>query len=137
MTIRAFIAHAKGDADDRIAALKDDVTTVLERMAAGRKPVEVVIARDYYFANFSRCGSWEAYARDVSQGVHYLTREPNFSLIVLADERIGAATQAIVKHALAVAKLVVLWESGGFVKIVDVEQVSRDMKNGWLARRAP
>lgn len=135
-TVRVFIAHAKGDADDRLATLKDDISAALDRMSAGRKTVEVTLARDYYFAHSARLGSFEAYAREVAHGVHYLTREKNFDMIVLVDARLGAATQQIVKLALGIAKPVVLWQTGDFVKVTDVVQVSRDMKTGWLATLA-
>jgi len=134
MTVRAFLAHSKGDDEMRVSQLRDDIRSALERISAGRRAVEVVTGRDFYLTDFSRLGSWEAFAREVAGGIHYLTREPLFSVIVVPDERIGAATQSIVKCALGIAKPVVRWHAGDFVKVNGVVQVSRDMKNGWLVQ---
>lgn len=136
-TVRVFVAHAKGDPDDRLAEMKTAVTSAL-RAVAGDKPVtiEVTLGRDDFERSFAHAGSWDGWARSVGAGVHPVTREPTYHAIVVTAERVGAATAKIVEAALSdgrkVVRIVGEDEGGpGLVPVTAVRRVAQDFKSGW------
>jgi hypothetical protein len=132
--IRVFLAHAKAASDEEIQSATDRARNALREIANG-KTVAVTTGRDDYQRHFARCGSWDAWARDVGQGIDYLSREPRYHAIVVPTPRVGAATANIVRIALAVAKPVLLLTDRRLTKVATVVQVSaRDFRTGWEVR---
>lgn len=129
--IRAFLAHAKSDTDEEIQSATDRSRNALREIAKG-KTVVVTTGRDDYQRHMSRCGSWDAWARDVGQGIDYISREPRYHTIVVPSERCGAATANIVKVALSVGRPVLRLDGTKLTKVARVVQVAaRDFKTGW------
>ena len=129
--LRIFVAHAKGESDEGLIVMRDQITQALRKAFGAREPA-VTLGRDDYAAHFQRAGSWDAWAREVATAVHPTTREPRYHGIVVPATRVGAATQAIVGQALGMGKPVLLFLDGKLTKASRVVKVSaRDFKTGW------
>jgi hypothetical protein len=123
---RFFLALAKGE-EDPDAKLKSAHEAV-KRFAQG-KPYAITLARTFWEAEFKRCGSWEAYAREVACGVDYMTREALFHAILVPAGRIGAATRRIVEHAIEIGKPVFAFHADG--KVARVVRVTCEDPKDW------
>jgi hypothetical protein len=133
--LRAFLAHAKGVSPDAIEEMIQRTLAALRPVAHGRKVVITSGLVDWE-AHFARCGSWEAWQRDVAQGIDYLTREPRYHTIVVPSPRVGKATAAIVEGFLYTGKpALLLLESGELSVITECVRVAeRDWQQGWEVR---
>jgi hypothetical protein len=129
-TKRIFLAHSKSD--DNVLALVEKTQKLAESMAAAGVRIEVISGRDHHMANFRRCGSWDSWAREVATGVHPITREPRFDMIVVPAGPLGKATKEICEHALGASKPVLILDSGVLLRASRVVTVdSQDFKSGW------
>jgi hypothetical protein len=132
--LRAFLANAKGDAPDAIDDMVTRAALALRLIAHGR-PVVVVSGFDDYQRHAARCGSWDAWCRDVAQGIDYLSREPRYHAIVLPSSRVGAATAKIVEIAFFVGKPVLLLDGKNLSQAKTITKVAeRDWQKGWEVR---
>jgi hypothetical protein len=96
--------------------------------------VNVVKAEDDYREHFSRCGGWDAWTRDVGQGVDYVYRTPRYNCIVCISQTVGKATADLVRHALEGNRMVVLIHPDGrFDRIWQVVEIdSNNYRSGWF-----
>lgn len=134
-TVRAFLAHSKGDDAMKIADLRARVWKILEAASAGRNPVAVIPGRDDFEENFKRCGSWDAWARDVVERIDHATRDPVYSAIVVTDWRVGAATARIVEAALRHGTRIFALNGANLVPIKSIEVLSDgNFRMGWEVR---
>jgi len=115
---RIFLAHAKSDGEEALAAAVRAVRGAIEAARPGA-PVEVTLGRDDWARRFKACGSWNVWCETVASGVHFLTREPNYHGIVVTsgNGRVGAATKRIVEIALANGKPVYRLDGASLVKV--------------------
>lgn len=140
--IRVLITHGRHDTDEFLAQLKADVTVLL----AAYGPADVVLARDDYAANFTRCGGWDGWSIDVASGIDPVSREPRYHAYVVPSARVGKATAAILDRALRLGKPVFRFtpakyaglggqRSGTFAGVRAITCVNeRDFKAGWEVR---
>lgn len=132
MIYRFFLAHPKSMDALEIERVGQ---AVLHFMQAKQPGMEIVLTsgRDDYDRNFSRCGSWDAWATDVAIGLDYMSREPRYHGFVATDRVIGAATARIVERALGAAKPVWVWHDDlrALVTIGRITRVAQDFKAGW------
>lgn len=136
--VRVFIVHPK--AVDTLL----DLTGALERDAKEKWPppthtIQLTLGRDDWERNFSRCGSWNEWTRDVAERVLGPTREPRYhGVMVPYSETIGRATKDIVMGFLRLGKPALEWRPGEFRKITTVDTVdSESFKAGWQLRTVP
>lgn len=131
-TIRAFIAHPKNDALD-LGALKQKIAKALVAAAGTRATVAAVVTgKDHYEAHFRRCGSWDAWTRDVGAGIHPVTRDQQFNLFVVPEGPIGKATAGILQHAFAAGKPVLRWDGTTLTRAKSLVTLdAEDYKSGW------
>lgn len=110
---RVFYGHAKDAAEAAIRADVTDIRAHLSAALAATHTVEVVSGFDEWHGHFRRCGSWEAWTRDVAVGKAYGQQEPRYHAVVLGvvapsndDGRlvVGSATQRIADLAIGVGK---------------------------------
>lgn len=132
--MRAFLAHAKSDNDEQIAAYVQATRDALEAVAAAEDSLDVVTGRDDFMEHAAAAGGWKHWPRnvverlDVAFGTHF------YDLIVLPSATFGKGTAAIVEVALEEGRPVILLdgESGGFHVverlIVDDE---KNYQGGW------
>jgi BMFP domain-containing protein YqiC len=134
-TIRVFVAHAKSDPDDVIDRIQKKVSeTICNAAKASGSDVEIKIflGRDDFAENFKRCGSWDAWAEDVVNRIDFATRLVVYDAIVVTNQVIGAATQAIIRSALAAHRPILLFCNDSVLRpIRGVNRVSEDFKAGW------
>lgn len=134
-TIRAFIAHSKGTDAEALPALRHQIVAALQReaTAAGSDAaITATLGREHHAQHFKRCGSWDAWARDVALGVHPVTRQPVHDLIVVPAGPVGKATAEIVRYALEARVRVVEYCNGTFRKVKSITALDdQDYKAGW------
>jgi hypothetical protein len=132
--LRAFLAHAKGDDPNAIADMTRRAALALRLIAHGRSVVVTSGISDWE-RHFSRCGSWPAWARDVAQGVDYLSREPRYHTFIVPTERVGAGTAQVIQGALGVGKPVLRLDEESLTVVTECEKVAQgDWKTGWVCR---
>jgi hypothetical protein len=102
--MRVFYANGRNESDDDVSSACARLCTVLGSEHA------VVSGKDDYKTHFSRCGSWDAWQRDVGVGVDYASRAPRYDAFVVPTREVGKATAKILEHALAAGKRVLLIE---------------------------
>ncbi len=131
-TIRAFIAHSK-NGDVNLGTLKSKIAAALVATVGERATVSAVtLGRDHYEAHFRRCGSWDAWTRDVAVGFHPVTREPQFNLFVVPEGPIGKATAGILTAAFTARKTVLKWDGQKLTPATALVTVDdQDYKSGW------
>jgi hypothetical protein len=132
---RIFLATPK-DADPEKVEEFRTITLERFRHALQHDDVEVVRAEDDFKENFSRCGGWDSWCKDVGQGVDYMFRTPRFNAIVCMNQQIGKATSVIVRSALEAHRMVaVMLEDKSYHRVHSIdEQDVNDYKGGWLLR---
>jgi hypothetical protein len=132
--LRVFLANAKGDSPEVIADMIQRATFPLRKISNGRTVI-VTSGLDDFGRHFSRCGSWDAWARDVVQGIDYLSREPRYHGFVVPTLRCGAATANIIRGALGVGKPVLRLDGAELIIVKECSKVAeRDWKAGWELR---
>jgi len=133
MAYHVFLATPKGMEE---AEIEKYYASVVEKFVPALDGIELLVvkAEDDYREHFARCGSWEAWTRDVGQGVDYLFRTPRYNCIVCVQQSIGKATADIVRYALEGNRMVVLAnESGGFDRVTRVDEMdSQNYRSGWF-----
>lgn len=131
--LRIFFANAKGDDANQIESLMALATRLLVK-GTGRDVKMTSGLRDFE-ANFARTGSWEAWQRDVAQGIDYLSREPRYNGAVVPGRRVGKATAAILQGFLYTGKPVLLLEADALVVVRECVKVEeRNWTTGWEVR---
>jgi hypothetical protein len=121
---RIFLAAAKGDSPDKVAAWKAEI----EVQAPG---VAIVDGLTDWGENFSRCGGWSGWVQDVARG-RDLNGRPRFDAVVCPRASVGKATAQIVEAALQERKPVLLVNAGGVRRVTGVVQTDSDSwKAGW------
>ena len=133
MAYHVFLATPKGMEG---AEIEKYYAAVVEKFVPALDGIELLVvkAEDDYREHFSRCGSWEAWTKDVGQGVDYLFRTPRYNCIVCVQQSVGKATADIVRYALEGNRMVVLAnESGGFDRVTHVDEMdSQNYRSGWF-----
>lgn len=127
---RIFLATAKGDSTDKIDNWKRELLAELP---------DAIIVDGYtdYQANFSRCGGWSEWARDVAQG-RDINGQARYDLFVCPYGLVGRATAQILEAAMQSGKPVVLASADGAQRVIGVLQVdSHSWKAGWELVTAP
>jgi hypothetical protein len=135
---RFFLSHAKSCDGEALEMLVHAASAILDRLSGG-KPYDLVLGRAYYDARFKECGSWEAWALEVGQGIDYLTRRPTFTAIMVPAGLIGAATVKIIEAALRARRPVYTFDlSERWATVVGTRKVGSSWQNGWqmIADRA-
>lgn len=135
MGYNVFLATPKGMDTDTVQRHYDAVVAKFTPALDGI-PLAVVKAEDDYRDHFGRCGGWDAWARDVGQGVDYLARIPRYNCIACVQPTIGKATASIVQYALEGNRMVVLLRPDGRVdRVFSVETVdANNYVAGWFLR---
>jgi hypothetical protein len=130
-----FLATPKGMDAETVQRHYD---TVVSKFTPALKGIEltVVKAEDDYREHFGRCGGWDAWARDVGQGVDYLARTPRYNGIVCVEQVVGKATASIVQYALEGNRMVVLLQPDGkAVRVAAVDTLdANNYVAGWILR---
>lgn len=138
-----FVAHAKADADEFVAA---SVARFKNRFP--NTDCTFILGRDDWQISFRKSGSWEAWQKNVVYGVRYGTDKRKFDCIFLLDLIVGKATAKIVEHALEAGTRTVvqvrmdssgpdadgnihMLEQYAFKRVTGIQTVSDDWKNGW------
>jgi|SRR3990172_1238806 len=129
---RFFLAHAKSCDDAELDRLTKACAKVLDTFAAGR-PFDLILGRAYFEARFKEAGSWAAWTAEVANGVDYLTREPNFTAIMIPEGPIGAGTAKIVEGAVAGNRPVYAFDDAGrHRRVVGLTQTDpKNWQTGW------
>ncbi len=132
MAYNVFLATPKGMDEDEVQKFYD---SVVEKFTPALDGIELVLvkAEDDYREHFGRCGGWEAWTRDVGQGVDYMFRTPRYNCIVCVSQAVGKATADIVRFALEGNRMVVLANpTGGFDRVWSVQEMdSQNYRSGW------
>lgn len=132
-----FIAHAKSVTDDALTEMVLSAKRHLEP-AAGGQPFEITLGRDYFQERFKACGSWDAWAAEVSTGCDFVTRQPLFKGILVPRGPVGAATAKIIETALNDRKPVYAFDSDRITTVTGVTQTNdKDWKTGWSLLETP
>lgn len=64
----------------------------------------ITLSRADWQKNYSRLGSWDAWERDVAQGIRYLDRQPNYHVFVCIQTDVGKSTAHVLNMALQAKK---------------------------------
>lgn len=131
MKARAIILHPKDCPS--LEDLHESIDHALNTLLGGALQ-SLTTGKADFDKNFKQCGSWEAWAKEVSTGVDFVTREPKYTLFVVTQERVGAATARIVGQALTARKVVFLWraDDASFRRISRVVLAEeRNPRTGW------
>lgn len=132
MIYNVFLATPKNADRESVEQLE---AHVVERFTPALEGIQlhIVRAEDDYRDHFARCGGWEAWCRDVGQGVDYMFRTPRYNCIVCTQRQVGKATADIVRFALEGMRMVVaVREGGGFDRVYRVATLdANDYKAGW------
>ena len=123
-TMRIFFANGRGDSDADVERAVARVRDAL--MSQFGADVEVTSGKDDYKANFSRCGSWDAWIRDVAVGIRFADRTPRYHALMCPTREVGKATARIVELALGASKPVLLWEGGQARSVISVRAVDAE-----------
>lgn len=137
-TFRVFLAHAKGDSDRQIEAWCRHTTERLAAVAPANTAIVITLGRTDHAENFKRCGSWDAWARDVVDRIDYATREEVYQAVVVPNEYVGAATARIVEWAILKRRpVLMILPDGTFKPVRAIERVSDSYKDGWRLYHLP
>ena len=122
---RIFLATAKGDSPDKIDGWKRELLAELPG-------VTIVDGYTDWQDNFSRCGGWGEWARDVAQG-RDINGQARYDLFVSPYALVGRATAQILEAAMQMGKPVVLASAAnGAQRVIGVMQVdAHSWKAGW------
>ena len=121
---RIFLATAKGDSPDKIDGWKRELLAELPG-------VTIVDGYTDWQDNFSRCGGWNEWARDVAQG-RDINGQARYDLFVCPYACVGKATAQILEAAMQSGKPVVLASADGAKRVIGVMQVdAHSWKAGW------
>lgn len=118
--IQVFVAHAKGDSQQRIQGALD----LLRGLSA--QPFEVTLGYTEWEKSFRRCGTWEAWAEYVATAKRYGSSSPLYDMFVCIDDVAGAATENIVRAALKAGKYVCKLDTNGMHTVVGLYGLGLD-----------
>jgi len=127
-TIRVFVAAPR---DESLAVADvEAIRAALVAVLGTEHAVEAVAAVDEWNGNFTRCGGWNEWKRDVGAGYVYGTTEPRYRIIVVTTIRVGRATRDIVDAALGAEKPVLYWDGSQLCRVVGTTWDTESWKDG-------
>jgi hypothetical protein len=87
---------------------------------------------EYHRQTFHDAGGWDQWIEKVVSGTNYLTRQPNFDVLVCTKRVLGRATAQMVEGFLAQGKEVLHYEDGSFSPVLRLqENDDEDWQTGW------
>jgi hypothetical protein len=94
--------------------------------------VEAVSSVDHHRKTFHDNGGWDGWIDSIVNGTDYLTRRPNFNVLVCTERVLGRATAQMVKGFLDQKKDVLFFGNTSFSSVRSLqENDGEDWQKGW------
>ncbi len=122
--MKAFVAF--GIRQEKVDSLFSEITNRLKEA-----DVEAINSVHHHRKTFHDAGGWDSWINSIVFGTDYLTRKPNFDVLVCTERVVGRATAQIVQGFLDQGKDVLYFDHGFYFVLRLQENDGEDWQKGW------